>query len=79
MKKTKNTGRLICHGQSIYGLHQTKTCLWAYADSKGPDQQSVQSDQSLHCLLTGSMDTTEHMNGEQRPRCSYDMKVVTKE
>ena len=28
---------------------------------------STQSDQGLHCLLTESLDTTECMNGEQRP------------
>ena len=30
---------------------------------------SAQSDQGLHCLLTESSDTTECMNGEQRPEC----------
>ena len=29
---------------------------------------SMQSDQGLHCLLTESLDTTECMNGEQRPQ-----------
>ena len=29
---------------------------------------SMQSDQVLHCQLTESLDTTECMNGEQRPR-----------
>ena len=29
---------------------------------------SVQSDQGLHCPLIESLDTTECMNGEQRPR-----------
>ena len=28
----------------------------------------AQSDQSLHCPLAESLDTTECMNGEQRPR-----------
>ena len=33
--------------------------------------KSVQSDQGLHCLLTESLDTTECMNGEQRPGCYF--------
>ena len=56
-----------------------KMCLRAYANSKGPDQPKIidtQCDQGLHChltqghhcLLTESLDTTECMNGEQRPR-----------
>ena len=31
------------------------------------DCASAQSDQGLHCPLTKSLDTTECMNGEQRP------------
>ena len=42
---------------SINGLHHIKMGLLAY----------IQSDQGLHCLLTESLDTTEYMNGEQRP------------
>ena len=43
--------------------------LEAYADSEGPDQPvHRQSDQGLPCPLTDSMDTTEYMNGEQRPQ-----------
>ena len=40
-----------------------------YAVSEGPDQQSVQSDLGLRCqcLLTEALNTTEYMNGEQRP------------
>ena len=28
---------------------------------------SMQSGQGLHCLLTETLDTTEYMNGEQKP------------
>ena len=41
-----------------------ETCLWANADSEGPDQSAHQG---LHCPLTESLDTTEYMIGEQRP------------
>ena len=50
----------------IHGPRHAKTCLWAFADNKSPDQQA-QSDQGLHCPLTESLDTTECLNGEQRP------------
>ena len=45
------------------------TCVWAYADSEGPDQ----SDHSLGCLLTESLHTIKCINGEQMPRwgCVY--------
>ena len=40
-----------------------------HADSEGPDQTvQMQSDQSRHCPLTESLDTTECRNGEQWPR-----------
>ena len=32
---------------------------------------SAQSDQGLHCPLTKSVDTTECMNGQQRPGCYF--------
>ena len=43
----------------IFGLCHGKTGLRAYADCQCPDQPEH--------LLTESLDTTEHMNGEQRP------------
>ena len=46
----------------INGPHHAKTCFQAYADS------DVQSDQGIRCLLTESLDTTECMNGEEKPR-----------
>ena len=44
----------------------------AYADSESPDQTgnqtaNAQSNQGLHYPLTESLDTTECMNGEQKP------------
>ena len=41
----------------------TKTYLWAYADSKGPDQPvpSMQSDQALPFPVTESLDTSESL------------------
>ena len=46
----------------------SKTYIWAYADSEGLDQPAnPQSDQGVPCPLTESLDTTECMNGEQRP------------
>ena len=44
-----------------------KKCLRASADSEGPDPHIRTSDQGLHCPFTESLDTTECMNGEQRP------------
>ena len=38
-----------------------QTCLWTYADSKGPDQ-------TVRPLIE-SLDTIEFINGEQRPGC----------
>ena len=44
-------------------------CLWAYVNSEGRSAHaSAQSDQGLQGWLTESFDTTECMNGEQRPR-----------
>ena len=53
----------------LSGARHTETCLRAYADSEGPDQPaaSAHSNQGLHCPLTESLDTTECLNGEQRP------------
>ena len=39
----------------------TEMCLWAYADSEDPDQPAHS------CVLTEFLDTTEYLNGEQRP------------
>ena len=57
-------------GYLLYGPHHVKTCLWAYANSKDPDQP-VHTDQGLHCLLKDSLDITECMNGEQSPAWYY--------
>ena len=35
------------------------------------DCANAQSDLGLRCLLTESVDTTECMNGEQRPECYF--------
>ena len=37
-----------------------------FADSEGPDQPRFQSDQSLPCLLTESLDITECMNEDKK-------------
>ena len=44
-------------------------CVFRHMQTGKPrsDFASVQSDQGLHCLLAESLDTTECMNGEQRP------------
>ena len=48
--------------------HHAKTCLRVYADSEISDQPACPcSLVRLHCMLTESLDTTESMNGEQRP------------
>ena len=45
-----------------------KMCLWAWGQWKPwSDCTSVQSDQGLHYPLTKSLNTTECMNGEQKP------------
>ena len=51
-----------------------KYVFWslAYANSEDPDQPGhLQSDQGLQFQLTESLDTTECMNGEQRPGCYF--------
>ena len=58
-------------------LAQLGRLIWAFADSKGPDQlaqlckqrprsacSAVQSDKGLHYPQTESLDTTEYFNGE---------------
>ena len=51
---------------TIYGSCHAKTCLWAYADSEGPDQPaSAQSDQGLHYPLTESSDAIKCTNRER--------------
>ena len=48
------------------GHSNAKTCLWAHEDREDSDQCSLI--RALPpCPLAESMDTTECMNGEQRP------------
>ena len=45
-----------------------KTCHWVYADNKGLHQPAhYDSHSQAHSLLKESLNTTECMNGEQRP------------
>ena len=48
---------------ALFGSHDA-TYLWAFADSEGPDQPAHLA---FHCTLIVSLDTTEYINGEQRP------------
>ena len=45
-------------------------CLWVMCGQGRPraDCMDVQSDQGIHCPLTESLDTTEPINEEERPR-----------
>ena len=49
----------------VIGLCHVKTCLPAYAESEGPQNEPAytQFDQGLHNPPTKSMDTTECRNG----------------
>ena len=63
----------LCYVNGVYIISWDGTTwkyLWAYVDSEVPDQPAHwrKSDQDLHCLLSESLDATECMNGEQRPR-----------
>ena len=59
--------RVHCIGTN--GPRRAKTCLWDYADSKGPDQPAhLQSNQGLYYPLTELLDTAECMTRVQRPR-----------
>ena len=56
--------KLILLFQQFSQITMRKKCLRAYADSEGLDQPVHPG---LQCLLTESLDTTECMNGAQRP------------
>ena len=54
--------------QNKHNRWAKQKCLWAYADSEGPDQPThLCSYIRLCCLLTESLDTIECINGEQMP------------
>ena len=50
-------------------MNHAKTCLRAYADNKGQDQPAHSRSliRAFTVRETESLDTPEHMNGEQRP------------
>ena len=62
LESTHTTEKYVCLGRTM-GKHVFRHMQWRPRS----DCTKVQSDQGLHCLLTESLDTTECMNGEQRP------------
>ena len=74
IKLIYNLVHSVCSAMSvkIFGVKylsyaMQKCAIGTNADSKGPDQTAhpqsdPQSDQGLHCLLIGSLDTVEYIN-----------------
>ena len=60
---------------TTYRQCHAKKCLAFLCEQWRPRSAwaSMQSDQGLHCLLTESLDTTECMKGEQKPRWYFFM------